>query len=372
MYIADVEIEEHSELREVVRDLVDTLSPMSAVRTAAESESGHDPKMWQALVDMGLVGLTVPEQFGGAGAGVAEQAIAFQELGRRLVPSPLFSSAVASALIEAIGDAQASERYLAKIADGSLVVAVALRSDDGQWSSAGVASDVTQSGDSWSITGSRSFVIDALLADVILVPAKTQSGLSLFAIDTAESGVSREKLTTLDFTRRMGDVAFDNVPAMLLGVEGQAKDAVDEAFRRAILVTVCEQAGAAELLMGMAVDYAKSRYQFGRLIGEFQAIKHKLAEMALDVERMKSVQQHLVRVTAQNSPGRVVLTHLAKAYCSEALFRIAADTIQTLGGLGYTWEHDAHLYFRRAKSAEVLLGTPEIHRELMLGVLENT
>jgi alkylation response protein AidB-like acyl-CoA dehydrogenase len=324
------------------------------------------------LVEMGLVGLTVPESFGGGGAGVAELAVIFQEMGRKLVPTPLFSSAVASALIEGLDDAQASERYLPGIADGSLLPAVALFTEAGQWSTEGIASDATQAGGAWSITGERRFVIDAAAADLLLVPARTPGGVSLFAVDANAAGVTRTRLTTLDLTRRIADVGFDNVPATLIGAEGHAEQAIELTIQRAILVAVCEQTGAAEELMNTAVDYAKFRYQFGRLIGEFQAIKHKLADMALDLERMKSVQQQLVRVTAENGPDVAIVTHLAKAYCSEALFRIAADTIQTLGGVGYTWEYPAHLYFRRAKSSETILGIPESHRESMLNILERT
>ena len=371
MYIADVEIEEHVHLREAIRDLVGTLSSASAVRAAIESELGHDPKVWQAVADMGLVGLTVPEAFGGAGAGVEELAVTFQEVGRKLVPTPLFSSVVAATLIEALDDEEVSSHYLPAIADGSLLVAVALFSSQGEWTTAGLAADVAQDGDTWSITGERTLVIDALAADVVLVPARTANGISIFAVETQHEGVFRTRLTTLDLTRRIGDISFSGASATLLGAEGEAEDALATAIQRAILLAVCEQTGAAEEVMTMAVDYAKFRYQFGRLIGEFQAIKHKLADMTLDLERMKSVQQQLVRMTAVPGSDVTVLTHLAKAYCSEALFLLAADTIQTLGGLGYTWEHDAHLYFRRAKSAEAILGTPESHREAMLVVLEN-
>ena len=372
MYIPDVETDERVDLREVVRDLVATLSPESKLREVIETDLGHDPDLWRALLDMGLAGLTIPESLGGAEAGVEELAVVFQEMGRALVPAPLFSSTVAATLVEAVGNAQVSSRYLPRIADGTALVAVALFTEGGHWSTEGIASDVMPAGDEWVITGERRLVVDGMAADVLLLPAITDAGIALFAVDLGESGVVKTRLTTLDLTRRVADIAFERVPATLLATGGEAESALASAIRRAILIAVCEQTGVAEKLMSTAVDYATFRYQFGRLIGEFQAIKHKLADMALDLERMKSVQQELVRLTAAGDPEAVLVTHMAKAYCSEALFRIAADTIQTLGGVGYTWDYDAHLYFRRAKSSEMLLGDPEYHREAMLSILERT
>ena len=365
MFIVDIEGEEQQALRSAVRSLTQSRSPESAVRSIIDSGTHYDRGLWNEMATMGLTALTVPEDLGGVGGSVQDQAIVFEELGRALVPSPFLSSvAVAASLIEKLGE-EASKELLPSIADGTMIATAVLETDE---SSGGVAA--LQVGDRWVLSGELRFVVDGSVADLVLVPARTASGVSVFAVETSAEGISRTPLTTLDLTRGQADLAFDGVPARLLGGEGQASPAIECALQRGILALVSEQTGAADHLLDLALDYAKTRFQFGRLIGEFQAIKHKFAEMAFDLERMKSVQAQLARALQDDSNDLPVLAHLAKAFCSEAFFRIAAETIQVHGGIGFTWEHQAHLYFRRAKSTEVLFGGPGHHREAMLRLVE--
>lgn len=366
MFIADIESEEQQALRASVRALMQSRSSESSVRRIIESGEQYDRELWADMAKMGLAALTVREDLGGVGGTVFDQSIVFEELGRALVPSPLLTSvAIAASLIERLGD-EAGKELLPGIADGTLIATLALPGER----PSGDEIDVVRDGERWRLSGECRFVVDGSIADVILVPARTPHGVSVFAVDANAEGVVRTSLMTLDLTRGQADINLSGVGGTLLGEEGQAAEAIEYSVQRGILALVSEQTGAADYLLNLALDYAKTRYQFGRLIGEFQAIKHKLAEMLFDLERMKSAQTQLALAVDRQAGDVPVLAHLAKAYCSEAFFRIAAETIQVHGGIGFTWEHPAHLYFRRAKSSEVLLGQPGHHREAMLQLLE--
>ncbi|MET0766924.1 MAG: acyl-CoA dehydrogenase family protein [Aeromicrobium sp.] len=371
MYIPDIETEEREALRDMVRDLIGTGTGSSDVRRAIASANGFDAEFWRIASDVGLPALAIAEEFGGSGGTIGDQAIAFQELGKALIPSPLLAStALAAPLIAALGDDAASADHLPRIADGSLTATVALYTEAGGWTAETEPIGAESGDDGWTLSGVRRFVLDGATAGLIIVPTVTAKGPTVFAVEAGSAGLTIAPRESLDLTRRLADITFDGVAARLIGEEGTAQAAIETAVERGILALVAEQTGAAEHLTGLAVTHAKTRIQFGRLIGEFQAIKHKLADVAFDLERMKSVLARLVEESESDSPELAVTTHLAKAYASEALFRIAAETIQVLGGIGFTWEHEAHLYFRRAKSSEVLLGQPYEHREAMLRLLE--
>ena len=369
MFIPDVVSEEHSELRATLRRFFENRSPEAAVRKAIDSEPGYDVELWRQMADqLALPALGLPESYGGAGYGKQETTIVFEELGRALVPSPFFPTvALAAELLLAVGDEDANQRYLPEIAGGDLVATVAMAEPDGSWhreeSSAVVA--VEQEGQ-WRLSGEKSTVLNADVAGLMLVVVVENGATSVFAVDPTAPGVTIVKLSALDLTRRQSKVRFEASPATLIGRRGEAADAVASMLDHAVLSLAAEQTGAAGHLMQLCVDYAKIRHQFGRPIGAFQAIKHKLADMAFDVERMDSIVRHAATAAAAGSPELPVIAATAKVFCSEAFFRIAAEAIQVHGGIGFTWEHQAHLYFRRAKSSEYLLGSPVRHRELLL------
>jgi alkylation response protein AidB-like acyl-CoA dehydrogenase len=372
VFIPDVVNEEHVELRATVRRLLETRSPETSIRAAVDSERGYDLKLWvQMAGQLGLLGLGLPESVGGAGYGPRETTIVFEELGRALVPSPFFATvALAAQLLVAIDDTTANTRYLPAIAAGQLVATVALAERSGSWTTSELSDVMAVSTESdWLLTGEKTMVLNADAAGLILVVLTADSGTSVYAVDPSSAGVTIVALSTLDLTRRQSKVRFDGAKATLVGGHGAAAPAVAAMLDLASVALAAEQAGAAARLMEMSIEYAKLRQQFGRPIGAFQAVKHKLADMAFDMERMDSLVRHAATAAAAGSPDLPAMAAMAKVFCSEAFFRIAAETIQIHGGIGFTWEHPAHLYFRRAKSSEYLLGSPARHRENLLAAL---
>jgi len=242
---------------------------------------------------------------------------------------------------------------------------VALAEADGRWDEAGVTLHATGAVDSWTLTGEKFFVVDGASADVVLVAARTRGGVSVLAVEKGAAGLAAIPMSTLDQTRKQARLAFDATPARLVGREGQGWPAISAMLDLAIVALAAEQAGGTQRVLEMAVEYAKARVQFGRRIGSFQAIKHKCADMLLDVESARSATYYAGQAAAAGDEELPILASLAKSCCSEAYSRAAAENIQVHGGIGFTWEHPAHLYFRRAKSSELLFGDPAYHRELL-------
>jgi alkylation response protein AidB-like acyl-CoA dehydrogenase len=350
---------EQEQLRATVRRFLAERSPESEVRRLMETERGYDESVWKQMGEqLGLQGLAVPERFGGSGFGFVDLQIVLEEMGRSLLCAPFLSSCVlaAQALLHA-GDDDACARYLPGIADGTTIATLAF-----------TEGDVTCRADGDRLTGHHAFVLDGHVADLLLVVAEDAAGPSLFAVDPGD--VRREPLPTLDATRKQARLTFENTPARRIGSEGGAAGAVSTALDRAAAALAAEQAGGARRVLEMAVEYAKVRHQFGRPIGSFQAIKHKCADMLLDVECATSAAYAAgwaVQAAEQGGDESEagVLACLAKAYCSEAYYRCAGENIQVHGGIGFTWEHPAHLYFKRAKSSEILFGSPRAHRARM-------
>jgi alkylation response protein AidB-like acyl-CoA dehydrogenase len=372
VFIPDVVSEEHAELRATVRRLLEMRSPETAVRKVVDSKRGYDLELWvQMATQLGLHGLGLSEAFGGSGYGPQETTIVFEELGRALVPSPFFATvALAAPLLVGIDDADTNAHYLPAIATGDLIATVAVAERAGSWNTSELSDVVAvRSKSDWLLHGEKTMVLNADAAGLILVVVTADAGTSVYAVDPATAGVTIVPLSTLDLTRRQSKVRFEGAKAALVGGYGGAAPAVSSMLDHASIALAAEQAGAAGELMRLSVEYAKLRHQFGRPIGAFQAIKHKLADIAFDVERMDSIVRHAATAAAASSPDLPAIAAMAKVFCSEAFFRIAAETIQIYGGIGFTWEHPAHLYFRRAKSSEYLLGSPAQHREKLLQAL---
>jgi alkylation response protein AidB-like acyl-CoA dehydrogenase len=273
--------------------------------------------------------------------------------------------ALAANLLVTSGDDAAKKDYLPGIADGSTIATVALAESSGRWDAEGVTLQASRAGDGWSLTGEKLYVLDGHVADLILVVARTGEGVSVFATTKGAAGLTTTPLSTMDQTRKQARVNFDSTPARLLGAEGQGWEAVSKMLDLAAVALAAEQVGGAQKVLDMAVEYAKVRVQFGRPIGSFQAIKHKCADMLLEVESAKSAAYYAAWAAVEDSDELPVVASLAKSYCSEAYFHATAENIQIHGGIGFTWEHPAHLYFKRAKSSELLFGDPTYHRELL-------
>ena len=359
--------EEQDELQRTVRRFVRDKQPMPAVRQVMGTEAGYDPAVWRQMAgQLGLQALGIPEEYGGAGCGHVELGIVLDELGRALYPGPYFSSAVlAAGTLLACGDEAAKKELLPGLALGETIGTTAWVEDSGQWDVAGVSMQATPSGDGYLLTGRKNFVTDGHIADLILVAARTQAGLSLFAVTADAPGLSRSALPTLDPTRRLAGLDLASVPARLVGADGGAEAGLVTALQLASAALAAEQIGGADQCLTMSVGYAKERVQFGRPIGSYQAVKHKLADMHIEIELAKSAVRHAAWLADHQASELPAAASLAKAYASEAYWHAAVETIQTHGGIGFTWEHDAHLYYKRAKTSQVLLGDPTYHRELL-------
>ena len=359
---------EQRELRESVRRFLTERAPLTRVRELMETADGTDPDVWrQASAQLGLPGIAVPEEYGGAGFSLAEQAIVLEELGAALFTGPYLASAVlAATTLLASDDEEAKKDLLPGIAAGETVATLAFTEDGGSWDPASIrlaATKTTKNG--WRLDGHKSFVLDGHAADLILVVAATETDgrLSLFAITGTADGLTRRALPTLDQTRKLARLAFDHTPARLVGEPGAARAVLDHTLDVAAVALAAEQLGGAQRALDMAVAYAKVRQQFGRPIGSFQAIKHRCADLLLEVESLRSAVGYAAAAVAASSAELPVLAPLLKAYASEVYSRVAGENIQIHGGIGFTWEHDAHLYLKRAKASELFLGDAGYHRE---------
>ena len=359
-------------LRDTLRQAFEELSPPAEVRRQLATEQGWDRKTWLRLCgELGLAGLAVPETYGGAGFSAAELGVAFEEAGRTLLAGPLLSTAaLAVPLLLALDDEPARRRYLPGLCDGS-VAGTAVTADSAGRSLPDVVgvTAVERDGEP-RLYGMAGYVIDGATADLILVPAGTGDGLSVFAVPAQAAGLQVTPLVTLDPTRKQARLAFDGVAATRIG-GADATDAVRRAFDIARALLAAEQAGGAGRCLEMTVEYAKTRIQFGRPIGSFQAVKQKVADMLIRVESARSAATAAAQAAtgapvagaAGAVPDLAVVAAVAKAYCSEAYLAVAADTIQLHGGIGFTWEHDAHLYYKRAWTSAEMLGRPAEHIE---------
>jgi len=359
--------EEQEELRKTVRSFLDQKSPETEVRRLMETDEGYDPAVWKQMGEqLGLQGLIVPEEFGGSGYSYVELGVVLEEMGRALLCAPYFSTVVlaGNALLHS-GDDAAKKDYLPGIASGETIATLAFTEPSGKWDEAGITMEAMKKGDGWVLNGTKSFVLDGATASLILVAARTGKGVSLFGVEGDASGLTRTALSTMDQTRKQAKLEFNGTPARLIGTEGDGWKTLSTVLDLAAVALAAEQVGGAQKVLDMSVEYAKVRIQFGRPIGSFQAIKHKCADMLLEVESAKSAAYYGMWCASEMNDELPSVASLAKAYCSEAYFHSAAENIQIHGGIGFTWEHPAHLYFKRAKSSELLLGDPSYHRELL-------
>jgi len=355
--------DDHAALRQTVRAFAEQAYPEAEVRRLMAAPSTLERPVWERMArELGLQGLLVPEELGGAGAGPVELAIVLEEFGRRLVPAPFLSTALATlALLE--GDRAVTAEHLAGIADGSVVATVALAEDDGGWDADGVRCRAEAS-DRWRLTGAKSFVPDGLDADLLVVAARTPGGVGLFAVDAGAPGVTRTALEVFDRTRSLARVGLDGVEATPLS----AQDG-ERVFTRwldaARIAVAAEQTGSAQAALDMAVGYAKERVQFGRAIGSFQAVKHLCADAFVDVESARSAAYYGAWAVAEDSPEVPTVAPLAKAFTSDTFSATARMSMQVHGGISFTYEFAAHLYLRRATSGAQLWGSPRALRDLL-------
>ena len=360
--------DEQEQFRECVRRFFNDTTPTTEVRRIMESQSGFDEGIWHRLAsELSLTSISIPEAYGGSGFGIVELGIAMEEMGRCLYPSPYLASCVlaAKALEFVASETQRSE-LLPAIAAGEQVATLAFLENEGAPVVTDVSCTATQSGDEFELTGNKHFVLDAMVADYLLVTAMTEKGLSLFQVDRAAPCLNITTLKVIDPTRRVSKVELVNTPGVLVGAEGAAQEGLERALNIAFIALANESVGGAERLFQDTLEYTKLRHQFGRTIASFQAIKHRMTEYLLSVELAKSAAYYTAEAADVGEEDLAKLASIAKASASEAYLKAGVESIQLHGGIGFTWENDTHLWFKRAKSSEVFLGNPSWHRARLI------
>ena len=360
---------------------------------AMKTERGYDPATWQRICEeLGWPALTIPEAYEGIGLGPRELYPLMEEMGRHVACAPFFSTVClgVNALLCAGTEAQ-KQAHLPAIAAGERTATVAYTEPSGRWDASAIKATATRHGDGYVLRGHKRYVLDGHSADLLVVAARApgstgENGVSLFVVPATTAGVTRTWLPTMDQTRKQADVVLDGVrvPAdAVMGEPGAGWAPLARTLALAVTALAAEQVGGAEACLELAVEYAKVRKQFGRPIGSFQAIKHKCADMLLLVESARSAALYASLLAAEAvealgaggpsagaSAAFAEAASSAKAYCSEAYFHCAGESIQIHGGIGFTWEHPAHLYFKRARSSQTLLGSPAYHRERVASLMD--
>jgi alkylation response protein AidB-like acyl-CoA dehydrogenase len=365
--------DEQEQFRAAIRRFLQEKSSSTEVRRLMDTAEGYDPEIWRQLsAQLALPGIHIPEHYGGAGFGMVELCIAMEEMGRVLLCAPYFSTAVlaANAILNAGTEAQKAS-LLPDLAGGARLAALAVTEPDGQWDPQAIELIATPVAEGFLLEGAKSYVVDGHMADLLVVAGRIPGttggeGLALFTVRADAGGVDRRLLASMDATRKIARIDFHDAPAQLLGDVNDGAKALVRTLDQAAIALANEMVGGAQTLFDSAVKYAKLRVQFGRPIGSFQAIKHKCADMLLEMELAKSAAYYAAQAAAVDDPEWPALACLAKAAASEMYLHLAAECIQIHGGIGFTWDHDTHLWFKRAKSSEVLLGQPYYHRELLL------
>jgi alkylation response protein AidB-like acyl-CoA dehydrogenase len=357
--------EELALIRDTTRQFLADRLPLERVRELMMTEDGFDRDVWKELAALGWTGLVIGEDHGGSGLGMVEMGVVMEEMGRVVTPGPFFTSAVlATTAIQRAGNDVQRDELLRSLASGDTIATLAMYEQPRGWDLATMSTTATRVDGGWRLDGEKRYVLDGHLADLIVVAARVADGVGLFVVPAEAEGVLVEQVPTLDATRRESTVSFDGVKladdALLGG--GAADQAITGTLDVGVAALSCEQVGGAQRCLELSVEYAKTRHQFGRPIGSFQAVKFRCAEMLMKVEHAKSTAYHAVRVT--DDPAELAIAApLAGSVASEAYSWAAGETIQIHGGVGFTWEHDAHLYLKRARSSSVLLGDSRYHRD---------
>jgi alkylation response protein AidB-like acyl-CoA dehydrogenase len=371
--------EEQDILRKSARDFLTKECPMSYVRLMMEDELGYSKEQWRKMAELGWMGLILPESFGGAGLDMVDLVVVVEEMGRVVMPGPFFSTVLLGGVtILEGGSEEQKKQWLPKIAAGELKVTLALLEPNGRWDAAGVEATATSDAGGFLLSGTKLFVPDAHVADVLVIAARTEraaaaDGISLFAVEVPKDGVSVTPLKTMDQTRKLCEVGLDKVrvgPECLVGRRGGGWPIVERVLDRAKVALSAEMCGGAGRVLEMSVEYAKVRVQFDRPIGSFQAIQHKCANMLLQVESAKAATYYAAWAVANDVPEARLASAMAKSYVSDAYRIVAGEGIQIHGGIGFTWEHDMHIYFKRAKGSEFTFGDATFNREIVAELID--
>lgn len=366
---------EQKMIRDTAQAFLAEVSSSSAIRSAMATEQGYNDKVWQRLCDeMYWQAIHIPEEYGGLGLSYVELVIVLEQMGRTLLCSPFFSTVclAANALMVA-GTEEQKQQYLSDICAGNLTATLAYTGSNGQWGVEAIPGTVTLDNSNYVLNGTYRYVPDGHTADLLIIAARSEGsvgeeGISLFAVPANTPGIKRTWLPTLDQTRKQAEIVLDNVTltmAHLMGEYGDACSPLKKVIQLATIATAAEQTGGAQQVLDLTVAYTKERVQFGRPVAGFQAVKHQAADMMLQTEVARSAIYYAACVAAESNDETELAqaASVAKAYCSDGYFNNASTAIQLHGGVGFTWEYDVHLYFKRAKSSELFLGNGAFHRE---------
>jgi len=370
--------EEQVMLKTSARDFLEKECPKKLVRDMIDDERGYSPDLWRKMADLGWHGLAFPEEYGGVGSSFLDLAVLLEEMGRALVPGPFVPTVLSGRTILAAGNEEQKQQFLPAISNGDMIMTLALMEPGGGLEASEIAVRAKQSDESFVINGTKLFVPDANVADYLICVARTkdatssEEGVSLFLVDARANGVEIELLKTMT-GEKLCEVVFNSVtvPASnLLGTLHQGWPVVQTTLEEATVAECAWMTGGARWILETCIEYAKERVQFGVPIGSFQAIQHKLADVAVEVEGATSISYFAAWTVSENDPGRTLAASVAKAWCSDTYTHAAFEGIQIHGGIGFTWDHDMHLYFKRAKASQVTFGDSDYHRERVAQLLD--
>ncbi|MEE9282167.1 MAG: acyl-CoA dehydrogenase family protein [Myxococcota bacterium] len=359
--------EEQEFLRTTAREFLESECPSTIVRELMEEPAGYSPELWKKMAELGWTGLLIPEEYGGADLNLVDLIVILEEMGRALLPSPFFGNLLGTlAVLEAGNDTQ-KKGLLTEVAAGNRILTFAITEEAGTEQASDISTSAEPQGDGYQVSGTKLFVPDAQNADTLVVAARTggegEAGISLLLVDRDTTGLAITPLQSMDMTRRIAEVTFDRTPARLLGALDGGWKTWEKVRSGALVALSAEALGGAQKVLDDSVAYAKERVQFGKPIGVNQAIKHKCADMLIEVESSKSITYYAAWAVAEGIDEAPLAASMAKAYTSDAYRHCSAENIQIHGGVGFTWEYDCHLYFKRAKAIEVTFGDPTEHRE---------
>jgi alkylation response protein AidB-like acyl-CoA dehydrogenase len=361
--------EEQEMLRDAAKRFLADNCPTTFVRKTMADATAHDKDFWKKLVELGWPGLLIPEQFGGQGGSFLDMTVVIEEAGKALLPGPFFTSALlgATLLLEGGSDQQKKD-ILPRMASGEFIGTLALAEASGRFDADGIQLKATKSGNEYTISGEKFFVPDAHVANGMATAVRTsgsgEKGITILTVPTNTKGVTITQLKTVDMTRRLCHVKFDNVKVSgTLGKEGEGWPILRRVLDVATAALSAEMVGTAQKALDMSVDYAKTRVQFGKPIGSFQAVKHKCVDMMVAVENARSLTYYACWAVDEKNAEAATAVPMAKAYASDMAKNVTSEAIQVHGGIGFTWEHDMHLFHRRALAGEANFGNAPVHRE---------
>jgi alkylation response protein AidB-like acyl-CoA dehydrogenase len=366
--------EEQELLRTTAREFLARESPMTSVRALMDDPRGFDPALYAQMAELGWLGLLLPEEYGGAGLSLVDEVVVAEELGRALTPSPFFATFQGSLAVLYGGTETQKKELLPEAAAGRKILTLAITEESGSEDADELVTRAEKQGAGFVLSGTKLFVPDGQNADVLVVAARNsgpgEAGISFFVVERGAPGLTVVPLLSLDQTRRIAEVRLENTPAQLLGTPGSGWATWRAVRNHALVHLAAEAVGGAQKVLEDSVKYAKERVQFGKPIGVNQAIKHKCADMLIQVESSKSITYYAAWAVAESIDEAELAASMAKAYTADAYRATSAENIQIHGGVGFTWEYDCHLYFKRAKALEVTYGDPSEHRERVAQLLK--